>query len=839
MVGLLTLGLIVAMVLLWKRVSLLERRIEALTASPVSREETQAEFRFEPGPVSAGASVPPVRKPATVVAPQRRHVDAAAASTPAPDQEEGQAASPEPVAQAPRRERPALNFEELFGSRLPIWAGGITLAVAGLFIVKYSIDTGLLSPLVRVLLGLLFALALVAGAEAARRWKATAIDPRVAQALGGAGVAAAYADILVATNVYHLVPQWLGFGGLALTTLAALGLALRFGAPSALLALVGGLAAPALAGERGASLAPLVLYLALVVAGLAAVARRQRWPWLTAAALVGGFGWGVVLMALMRLDSGDGLVLGGYVLLLGLAIPLLASRQAHEEKLRAASALIAMIQIAMIVSTGGHALLNWGLYGLLALAVQWLALREPRLGWLPLAALVIGLLTMLGWPQARMPDIAYVSAGMILLFAPLALRRFADRRDAIMATLALGGTLAVAAMAAPSMLTMIQWGWAAILLSVPLFWRAQDRTGLFFIPATAAAAMLAIGVALLFLPVWRPIALAALSVIAVEAWRRRPDLDGRVPVAVLMAGLLVVQARWLGDWAGAVLQTLAGRPLLVGDIAGAVDALRLFVVPAMLLGLGWWRAGVRLPRRAVLLPLLTGGIGLFMLYKQFFGIAGPSDFTARGLAERALLDAALFGCAWVAAERGRMRLALALFLAALARVLLYDVLLFNPLWRDQLVGPLPVANLLAPVFLLPVVALWLAERYLPQQLRLPGALLQIILFLFYAAGAVRQLFHGSLIAVGGVSAAESFAYSATAILLALAFLGWGIVSGHRIWRLASLALMLVAIGKVFLVDAAGLDGLLRIASFVGLGLSLIGIGWLYSRHLGGDQLRRG
>jgi uncharacterized membrane protein len=51
------------------------------------------------------------------------------------------------------------------------------------------------------------------------------------------------------------------------------------------------------------------------------------------------------------------------------------------------------------------------------------------------------------------------------------------------------------------------------------------------------------------------------------------------------------------------------------------------------------------------------------------------------------------------------------------------------------------------------------------------------------------------------------------------------------WRIASLVLMLAAVAKVFLFDAAGLTGLLRIASFLALGFSLIGIGWVYSRFL--------
>ena len=43
--------------------------------------------------------------------------------------------------------------------------------------------------------------------------------------------------------------------------------------------------------------------------------------------------------------------------------------------------------------------------------------------------------------------------------------------------------------------------------------------------------------------------------------------------------------------------------------------------------------------------------------------------------------------------------------------------------------------------------------------------------------------------------------------------------------------MTATVIKVFYFDTAGLEGLIRIASFVALGASLIGIGWFYSRQL--------
>ena len=47
----------------------------------------------------------------------------------------------------------------------------------------------------------------------------------------------------------------------------------------------------------------------------------------------------------------------------------------------------------------------------------------------------------------------------------------------------------------------------------------------------------------------------------------------------------------------------------------------------------------------------------------------------------------------------------------------------------------------------------------------------------------------------------------------------------------TLAVLVVTALKVFLLDMAGLTGLYRVGSFLGLGLSLIGIGYIYQRFV--------
>ena len=63
----------------------------------------------------------------------------------------------------------SIGFEERFGTRWLVWVGGIALALGGIFLVRYTIQEGLIGPGVRIALGALLALVLVAIGEWARR----------------------------------------------------------------------------------------------------------------------------------------------------------------------------------------------------------------------------------------------------------------------------------------------------------------------------------------------------------------------------------------------------------------------------------------------------------------------------------------------------------------------------------------------------------------------------------------------------------------------------------------------------------------------------------------------
>jgi uncharacterized membrane protein len=194
----------------------------------------------------------------------------------------------------------------------------------------------------------------------------------------------------------------------------------------------------------------------------------------------------------------------------------------------------------------------------------------------------------------------------------------------------------------------------------------------------------------------------------------------------------------------------------------------------------------------------------------------------------------LLAAAALAWRLGARRIAAVLGTASLLHFAWFSLALHNPLWDVQAVGPW-----LVPAYGTAFGLVWLSRYIVDDGIarRARGGA-QMALTLFFALSALSQLFHGAYLTQGPVTQAEDIGRSLLAIVLAIGFLQWGIRTSARDWRIASLVLMLAAVGKVFLRDAAGLDGLLRIASFAALGFSLIGVGWLYSRYLPDSRLAK-
>jgi uncharacterized membrane protein len=109
--------------------------------------------------------------------------------------------------------------------------------------------------------------------------------------------------------------------------------------------------------------------------------------------------------------------------------------------------------------------------------------------------------------------------------------------------------------------------------------------------------------------------------------------------------------------------------------------------------------------------------------------------------------------------------------------------------------------------------------------------LALVLLFAYVTLQTKRLFQGMLMTPESQSLAETYAYSAVWLAFALALFVTGIRLGRQPVRLAGLAVLALVVVKVFVGDMSNLEGLFRIASFVGLGLCLVGIGWLYQHFV--------
>ena len=98
---------------------------------------------------------------------------------------------------------------------------------------------------------------------------------------------------------------------------------------------------------------------------------------------------------------------------------------------------------------------------------------------------------------------------------------------------------------------------------------------------------------------------------------------------------------------------------------------------------------------------------------------------------------------------------------------------------------------------------------------------------------LRRIYHEPLISLGRVprQSSELHAVSAAWLLIGIVVLVAGVRTGRRDLRLASAALLVAITLKVFLMDMGQLDGALRAASFIGLGVVLLAIGRVYQRLL--------
>ena len=285
-----------------------EVRPQAEPASPVTEPPPVAihepEIKFQPKP----APLPIEPEPQPIPAPPPIY---ASASQP-PQQESS-------THQFPEREfAPTINWEQFMGVKLFAWVGGLALFLGVAFFVKYSFDNNLISPELRVAIGFLSGLGLLAGGVVMSRRD----YPALSQTLCATGVVILYAVTFACRSVYHFeffgpIPTFLL---MALITTTAFLLAVRLNAMVvAILGMLGGFLTPALLASGQDNPFGLFAYIALLNFGLILVALNKRWFFLAGLATLGTVimevGWAASFFVRERYFEGNKILIAFAVLL--------------------------------------------------------------------------------------------------------------------------------------------------------------------------------------------------------------------------------------------------------------------------------------------------------------------------------------------------------------------------------------------------------------------------------------------------------------------------------------------------------------------------------------------
>ncbi len=766
-----------------------------------------------------------------------------------------------------------------------------SLALAGVFLVQYSVQNGLLPPWARVVAAYVMGAALITAGEWLRRRKGdgeasdTAYLPSV---FAGAGLVTLFAATTAARQLYDLIGPNMAFFLHVMTAGFAVGLGWFYGPLLVAVGLIGASFAPFLIASQAAPSGAILVYYALIAATGLAVDAVRRWAWVSVLALVLGYGGGWLML---QGGAGQGPWLAFLVVLplLSVGVPTLRLMPDHAGPAVLTSVLARgglgwpvfptrLAAGAVLVSTfglwglpGDSALISMMAYaGLTVLALTLLIWTERAdgladLALLPALALILRLAVEGAehWPLAYDLMAQTIAARPPETAAPLTITLLVALATLITAGFAYralrGGPLSLvhglaAVLTAPVAVAVIElfwrqypiavlgaWGWAlhpmalavAMVALAARFARSDGADHRRMAYATLSAlSLVALALFLLTLATALTLALAVLAVVAAALDRRytlrEMGLFIQIAVAVLSWRLMIDPGI---DWAmeAPLWQVLAAY---LGTIAAQVTAFRLLrdmdrvltrgVLESAAMALTAVLANILLTRWLV--PDARSYSGLDLNYVASLN-AVPWLVMMLTQAYRAQLGGSLH----------RLRLGLAAVAGVLAAMgLLVSAVVLNPLFAlyeegfgAKVQGPL-VLDTLALSYAVPGLMLLIAawRLKLPRRMTLGLIATGAALMTLYTGLEIRRFWQGDWLGRPGVTQPELYSYTVALMLVGAALLYQSIASHSTTLRRIGMAVIALTIAKVFLIDAAGLTGLTRVFSFLGLGLSLAGLAWL-------------
>jgi uncharacterized membrane protein len=800
--------------------------------------------------------------------------DAAAPDQPPPLSAMPGAPEPEP--------QPGPGFEERVGTRWVVWVGGLTLALGGFFMVRYSIEQGLLGPGVRLLLGGLFALALLAAGEWTRRKESLgAIEPlpvaNIPAVLTAAGTAVAFATVYAAYALYDFLVPATAFILLGMVALGTLAAALLHGPALAGLGIAAAFATPVLVSSEEPDFWALYLYLAVVTAAAFGLARIRLWRWLAVTTIVLATLWtfpclqcGPSMVAPHAFHVVAGFILAALLVVCGFMFGPPAE-QGRIEPISSGALAAYLLGATLIVLSSFHADTAMIVFALLVAGTLLVAWRAEAAAGAIVAAAVFVFIVFAEWAVRGNPDMLVLPGGPLPGIGPNTTDGSVSLHLITGAIFAVGfgATGFLAQGRSISAILPVVWSATAIFLPlallVTLYARIAhlDRSIPFAIVAVVLAAAFGAATEALSKRDHRPglpisIALFATGTLAAIALALTFALEkGWLTIALALMSLgtawISMQRpipflRWLAAiLAGIVVARIGYEPRIVGDAVGATPIFNWLLWGYGLPALSFWGASILLRRRGDDAPLrmVEAAAILFTVLLAFMEIRHAVNngniYGPPSLAEIALQVCGALAMA-IGLERLRIRTGSVVHNVAAILLTVFAGLatVFGlMLLETPIIWPIDVGgvffNLLLLGYAIPaVLALLLSYAVAggrPARYANTIAAFALVLALTYVTFEIRRLYHGPVLSRGPTTGAEQYTYSVAWLAFGVVLLGAGILFNSQRARLASALVIALTIAKVFVIDISTLSDVYRALSFICLGLVLLPIGWLYQRIL--------
>ncbi len=182
---------------------------------------------------------------------------------------------PEIAARQPKPSRTREEWEALIGGRLLNRIGALALIIGIGFFLKYAFDRNWISETIRVLIGFAVGAGLLFGGARTHK-KGLQV---FAQGIIGAGIAILYLSVYASFNFYHLVPQTIAFIMMAIVTALTLLQALKYDSLAvSCLGWAGGFLTPIMLSTGQSNEVGLFTYIVILDIGLIAVLlKKDKW----------------------------------------------------------------------------------------------------------------------------------------------------------------------------------------------------------------------------------------------------------------------------------------------------------------------------------------------------------------------------------------------------------------------------------------------------------------------------------------------------------------------------------------------------------------------------------